>query len=244
MKTFSQTRTCSRGEALLAYLYREMSPSERSGFEIHLADCSSCIDEFAELANSRFEVYEWRRLAFDPLETPDFVVPFNERAPQRTGLSEWLTSLREVFAFRPAFAVGGLAGIALMLVFGYLVVLNIGNSGMIADLNAGEPAGLISPVSETVVPVTQNEHSEITAGTEGNEATAEVPAPARPESASRPRINRRETDVRAIPARMSDSRALDELPARQTALRLNDFDDNDDDGLRLVDLFEDIETSD
>lgn len=244
MKTLSQTRTCSEGDALLAYLYREMPPSERSGFENHLADCSSCVDEFAELANSRFEVYEWRRLAFDSLETPNFDVPFNERAPQTPGLSAWLASLREVFAFRPAFAVGGLAGIALMLGFGYLVVLNIGDSGMIADLKSDEPAGLISPISETFVTETQNERSEITVGTDGDEASAEVPAPAMPETAGRPQIKRPETRVRAIPARMSDSRALDELPVRQTALRLNDFDDNDDDGLRLVDLFEDIETSD
>ena len=77
--------SCSHGEEMLAYLYDELSPDGRERFETHMESCFECIDEFAELAFSRYSVFEWKSLEFAPLPTPKFVVPVERNRRRHLG---------------------------------------------------------------------------------------------------------------------------------------------------------------
>ena len=96
------TENCGDGDVMLSYMYDEMASGDRQGFETHLQDCVSCTDEFAALAHGRFSVYEWQKLEFADLPTPDIVIPYSVPAPVRVGVFEgiavWLAAWRWVFA--------------------------------------------------------------------------------------------------------------------------------------------------
>ena len=90
---------CEFSSEIVEYIYGELAPANRERFETHLADCTACIDEFAAVSNSRYSVYEWRKIEFEPLETPVFEIPFAERpwelVSSRPG---WIEALASIFA--------------------------------------------------------------------------------------------------------------------------------------------------
>jgi hypothetical protein len=49
----------NRDEALIAYLYDDGDPAERAAFEAHVAGCSVCCAELAELASVRTQLAAW-----------------------------------------------------------------------------------------------------------------------------------------------------------------------------------------
>src|SRR5688572_7676888 len=98
---------CTHGGDLLAYLYNEMPLTDREQLELHLSDCVTCIDDFAALSQSRYPVYEWKRLEFDSLPTPRVVIQYEE-----TRLS-LIDKFRAKFSFNPRFAFAGVAGLLL-----------------------------------------------------------------------------------------------------------------------------------
>ncbi|MBV9216236.1 MAG: zf-HC2 domain-containing protein [Acidobacteria bacterium] len=109
--------SCELGSEIVAYLYGELSPEERSLFEDHLADCMSCTDEFAAASNARFSVFEWHKEEFVPLATPAFSIPYEQAAePVRAG---WFAGLGELLAF---------ARSPIAIAASLLVVLSLGAS--------------------------------------------------------------------------------------------------------------------
>ena len=74
---------CEFGASAVEYIYGEMGEQPLAIFESHLAGCDGCIAELAEVSEARFEVYEWRRSAFEPLATPIIRIPYNEPAGVR-----------------------------------------------------------------------------------------------------------------------------------------------------------------
>src|SRR5438046_1022119 len=69
---------CKLNGEMVSYMYGELSTNEGLAFERHLVDCSECTDEFAAISSSRYEVYDWKKLEFDPLETPNFEIRFGD----------------------------------------------------------------------------------------------------------------------------------------------------------------------
>jgi len=93
-------------------MYGEMPVVERRGFESHLSDCHVCTDEFASVSLARFEVFDWKRVEFDVLATPTFVVPYTEKADAfGEGVSGWLSWPTLVPAFA-LFLIAAFAGVA------------------------------------------------------------------------------------------------------------------------------------
>ena len=50
---------CDSKELLVGYLYRELDPSERRDFEVHLSSCQECRDELTGLAFTRAQIASW-----------------------------------------------------------------------------------------------------------------------------------------------------------------------------------------
>ncbi len=239
MSNLEKNIICANDGDLMAYLYNEMPSDSRTQFEGHLAECESCIDAFAELADSRYSVYEWQQIEFVPLETPVFEIPY---APA-TSRSSWITSLKEAFTLRPQMAFARAFGALLVtMVIGY-VMLSSGSDTI--DVATGskveEPASAaVVTEIETAVSSDLALSDELKTETFAVEDQEPQSIPVRqPESASRSvRETRPAQRVRVQPAER-----VTPVNATQTAPRLNDFADVADDSLRLADLFDDIETS-
>ncbi|MBX3243020.1 MAG: zf-HC2 domain-containing protein [Acidobacteria bacterium] len=226
---------CINKEELVAYLYKEMSGSELSFFEAHLADCQSCIDEFAELSASRYAVYEWQNVEFAPMETPVFSVPRPQVvAVQKAG---WLSGLRELLSFRPAMAAAGsFAALVIAALLGYSFLVGSERANDIAavengETNTAERIAVSTPSrSQMNVPVSTRTGEDVTSN-ESPSRTSEPAFASSPEP--RPTYNRQTKTRRGS----SSSQAA--VPTR-TSYRLNDLDDTSDDGLRLADLLDEV----
>jgi Putative zinc-finger len=104
----TETRCSYRGDreqTLMAYLYDDITPIERSMFESHLAGCERCSEELDELRGVRAQLTEWR--------PPKPAFAFSTSA--RRGGAAW-TTLREIPAWAQVAAamllIGVSAGIA------------------------------------------------------------------------------------------------------------------------------------
>ena len=68
---------CGLGDEIVSYMYDELAGADRERFESHLIGCTACTDEFAEIANARYSVFDWRKREFAALETPAIVIPYD-----------------------------------------------------------------------------------------------------------------------------------------------------------------------
>lgn len=218
MKEVKADNLCSHGGDMLAYLYDEMTTADRDAFELHLADCGTCIDDFAELSQSRYPVFEWKQLEFDPMPTPRVVIPFEEPSVS------WIEKLRASFVFRPSFAFGSVAAIALFGLLAAFVLLR--GSGSEETLAQADPV----PTPATVV----------------------TPLPVEPTTAPKPAVDPIRTDSPTVvkaslpapkPGRAVKPKAAPVPKRSQPLPTLSNADDIEDDSLRLADIFEEIDTS-
>ncbi len=113
-------KSCAVAEQIISYLYGETNPTERVALEAHLQDCSTCADEFANFGTVRSAVQEWRDVEFTNLETPRFEIQtdYSDKATVHSNYQVWLAKLREFFT-RPVLATAALAifviGVGLVL---------------------------------------------------------------------------------------------------------------------------------
>jgi hypothetical protein len=205
---------CKYSTDILAYMYGELSDRSRSSFESHLLDCGKCTDEFAEISATRYEVYEWKKLEFDPLVTPLFEIPYEGEVAVSPA---WHERLRSAFASSwavPGFAAGALV-IASLLAVSFSLLNDEGPEIATQSTNV-TPA--VNTSSSTPSPPAQQSSPSSAAEPPKPEGSAiRVSAEARAESVR---------NTRVVPP------------------RLNDFADDEDTSLRLAQLLDDIETSD
>lgn len=223
MKNKKDYVICHYAEAIVPYLYHEMPESEANVFEGHLAECSSCTDEFAAVADARFYVYEWHKEEFLPLATPRFVVPSGD--PERAGI---LGQLAAIFA-RPSFAFAGAAAALLVLAF-FALSLFRSNGEQIA--------------SNTVVPLIGSTPTEVVTTAslpqvETNDDAEVFPSRSGPIRAVRVSAHRRTTVAKA-PASVRKITPDDQLRQARRAPTLSNEIEIEDASLRLTDLFEEV----
>lgn len=116
----TEMNACEREGEMLSYLYGELAADGRTRFETHLADCRSCIDEFAAVSHARFAVFEWQREEFAAIPTPKFAIPYQtERETAGIGFIE---SVRRLIAFGsgPAAVFAAAAIVVSLVMFGYV----------------------------------------------------------------------------------------------------------------------------
>ena len=120
----SHLHKCDRPGEIVSYIYKELDIDARNEFEAHLAGCSICTDQFAELAYARFSVFEWHKEEFLDLPTPQFTIPYEQRSASASILSGFVGALRGVRWAIPA--------VALILVFlgtAYFLTNNFSGGG-------------------------------------------------------------------------------------------------------------------
>lgn len=239
MSNLKKTTNCANEGELMAYLYNEMLSASRTQFESHFAECSACIDAFAELADSRYSVYEWQQIEFAPLKTPVIEIPYSPA----TSRSSWIESLKAAFTLRPQMAFAGAVGAMLMaMVIGYALWSGGTNTVDVAtvpkaDETASAVANTAGIAADTTALVTNGE-ADYNAAERKVQTPQAIPVIQRKSESRSIREPRRSPRVRVQPVERVTT-----ITATQTAPRLNDFEDVSDDSLRLTDLFDDIEIS-
>lgn len=226
MRTKADNLMCEYSESVLAYLYDELPAREMTIFEAHLEHCTTCTDEFAAVADTRYSVYEWHKEEFVPLATPRFVVPTE---PVKAGVWQQLAGL---FEARPAMAfAGGFAVVMVAVVFGFLArrqpeVDVAANVQVPAPVSAATTAPtpfppIVEPVPAVQVPDVRPESVKATAV-----------------RTSRP--SAKHTAIKRPSARDVDTIRPDSpTQARKAPALTNDI-DVEDESLRLTDLFDEV----
>ena len=219
---------CKYANEIVPYMYGELASSATAEFESHLLECQLCTDEFAELSAARYEVYDWKKLEFDPLATPVFEIPFEDVAA-----SSWIEKLRAAFSgwAMPAAAFGGIAIIvALVAVFA---------------ISRFEPGPATVAKRDTNSPANENTNTRNTAPSTSvkTEPDPAVKSAATGAERTPPRALpvKDTTPRRAVRTQQAVAPRVTNAPSPNVP-RLNDFAEEEDNSLRLAELFEDIDT--
>jgi len=145
----------NRDQAMVAYLYDDITPFERAAFEAHLVTCEPCRVELAELRGVRTQLDRW--------EAPDPVAFAHTNTPSVTRYGRALQAMRAVPVWAQvaaAFLILGVsAGIA-------NIDLHYDQSGLTVRTGWTKPASLqnvqaVAPVTAT--PVSAPWRSDLTA---------------------------------------------------------------------------------
>lgn len=232
MKDVNNTN-CRYSADIVPYMYGELASAETASFESHLRECTGCTDEFAAISGARYEVYDWKKLEFDPLPTPPVRVPFGEVATVG-----WVERFQAVFARSRAVPGFAFAGIAVVAAFAAVFLLNSqdGSPEQLAANRSRDPV-VAQPENQTpTVLITDSEIGTIAKPASGRLNEADRPPVSQPRRAVR--------EIRRAGPRPAEPRMTTAASRNRAAPRLNEFSDEEDNSLRLAELFEDVETSD
>ncbi|MBC7901366.1 MAG: hypothetical protein H7070_15085 [Saprospiraceae bacterium] len=232
---------CLHSGELVSYLYDEMPAAGQTVFEGHLADCSVCTDEFAELSLARLGVYEWQRDEFAAMPTPFIAIPYEDAPVRVSWMESWLGPIFS--APKWATAGGALAAVAISLGLVLFASTYMGGRIEVADVQVIEQ-------TESLDRSTGTKDKQIVEVITPNLLNDQVVKPkyaqepgrlARPVQASVQKPSPRKNKVSDQVTASKTVRDKNKVPVR-TAPRLNNFEDEDDNTLRLADLFADVDT--
>lgn len=211
----SANKECGFEHEIVSYMYDELGAADRTRFETHLVDCTSCTDEFAAVSLSRFSVFEWQKEEFAHLATPDIVIPY-EAGTVAVESGGWFAGFAEIFALARSPLVVG-AAFAVVLGIGFIGFNLVGTDGNEIASNIAVPPVVI--VDED--PIAPDEIRPVKA----------VSRDIRPKGVRQASPSRRLVENRSMPN-----------PTRQArrAPVLGDLADDDEDSLRLSDMLDGI----
>ena len=248
---YTDINSCPPEETMVSLIYGEISPVAREALGSHLLICDACADEMAGLSLGRLDVYEWHRDEFVPLQTPRFVIPFEQP------VSSWSTRWKQVLASMTAWArppqlAAGLAAVALIAAGVWAVSMVAVRTTDNTELAASVERPVVIPSPEAMgarmdtprPDITQKEGDDVgvarsTAATPASGAQrvgrASRSSVAKPVSSPAPSVKRRTTETTTLAVRKGDTQV------RPAAPRLNDFDEEIDNSPRLGDLLADVD---
>lgn len=246
--TNANSPNCKFTGDIVSYMYNEMPAAKASAFELHILACTSCTDEFAEISSARYEVYEWKKLEFDPLPTPMFDLPVHSQSAE-VGFIE---KIRIAFG---GWAVPSMAfaGLTVAILAGGILWDKSERDVAAVNSNAAPTSAEIEPARPLIQkplekPDPRNVEPDPTVSAPGRIVVQEQ-TPRR--DLKTPRVvSSRAAEMRPIsPAKQTSARNEIGTPASlrnpmRNAPTLNEFVEDEDTSLRLAQLFDDIETSD
>ena len=231
-------KECPFADEIVSYIYDEIGGPEQNTFEGHLADCMKCTDEFAAVSEARFSVFEWQKEEFAPLATPRFVIPYE------TKTASWFDALKGLLT-GSMWPVGVAASLLVCIGLGVILTNRADQSlqsvvmtpvtspvtNVAASANPVEVANNAVPAKQ----VTGNDEKVIKASVNVTKANSGVRT-VKTNAYSPIRTNR----LMVAETIRTGSTGID--PNSKKNLRkapaLSNFDEDDDNTLRLADLFD------
>ncbi len=256
---------CSFAEEVVSYIYGEIGEREKTAFENHLVDCSLCTSEVAEFANVSFSIGAWRDSEFSHLPTPVIEIPYETpqtKIEKESVSGSWLSSLRQLFSLSPAWTTTSAAMAALVLCIGLVFVVVkfsdkpdlavIDNKNTVKTVLSPTPENIITQTSENPVDIAPKP-SKVDSSTDSIKselADDSKNADKSPNNlitvsnAPKTKIIRQNSEtVAPIRTNLPKRDKNDVKPVQsKKAPSLNTFEEEDDDSLRLADLFAEIDT--
>ncbi|MBP6003281.1 MAG: zf-HC2 domain-containing protein [Pyrinomonadaceae bacterium] len=242
MKEFdNNSAACKDAGDVVSFIYGEMPEDERELFENHLLDCEPCTVEIESLSDARFSVIEWRQDAFDGLAVPQISIPYARpavAADAEPGFIEktWAT----------LFGGRGLSLAASMAVITVLLFGGIAGFYLLRNAPAGndQAAG-----SNSNAEIAANRKPEPTPTVVRENVSPVAPDPADTETTKAVTTN---SGVKPLVTKAADRRTnRTQRPAPRMPMvagtgtkapKLSATDEDEDDGLRLSDLFDQVDT--
>jgi hypothetical protein len=244
---------CGYAEELVSYLYGEAGAAESAVFEVHLEKCVACADELEAFSGARFSIGDWKAKEFDSLATPVIEIPYEK--PARTIETEsasggWLNGLRGLFSLTPGWSLATASLAILAICVGIvLFALNARKGNDVAESNKNKksittPTAEKSPEQANVIKKENNApEKQINPVNEQETAQKDVVIPSEKKSTSQKQPKKtRETQ------KVADKNVPKTNETKRNNKNNNDIppsilgDEDEDDSLRLAELFEEIDT--
>ncbi len=246
--------SCRFADELVSYLYGEIEANEKIKFEKHLKDCFDCQSEFEGFQFTRASILEWRDEEFSYLPLPSFEVSTKANlSTAESGISRsWFAVLRNLFSFNPAYAMA--LAIAVVGIGVSFYALNFTKNTETAHLQVNKiiEKPVVSPTKEVfekpretfdpdknpdkksssafenINPVKEQKRETVVAPIK---AAVKVPAKAAKSN----------SDNQPIGLKESNDKKSSPVKKRQ-APNLNQIEDEEDQSIRLADLFAELDT--
>ena len=243
---------CGFAEELVSYLYGETDAAANAKFEAHLESCSDCADELEAFSGVHFSINDWKSTEFNVLETPAIEIPY-ATAPKTQAVSSvsssWLSALRDLFSLSPRGWSLATASLAVLAVIGGIVLfgLNSRTASDLAEANNKVLPTAVATVEKTPEPanVTKNNNAP-------DRESKPLKEPNSPQSELA--VETKSKNNRAVKASNNQSKKPDNTNSTKNGdgKRSNKNekeiatpvipDEEEDDTLRLAELFEEIDT--
>jgi hypothetical protein len=247
----------------LEYLYGELAGERKKAFRRHLDGCPECAAELQDFSAVRFSIAEWKSSDFDKLATPAIVIPFETATAKTVETPEsvsWIAALRNYLSFSRVFtAAAAVFLIALLIGFGIFFSGNREGDNLTAASNAQPDLDVKTPLNPTpskeetgvqktnapddAADVRKTDRAVEKPQTGEREKPRPVELAVKPAAKSKPAPEKtaggKTTNIDAQAGKQKAKPA----PNRIQRPRLNQLpEDDEDEGLRLTDLFAEIET--
>lgn len=243
--------TCPFADELVSYVYDEFEAAQKAKFEAHLKTCVGCADELQSFQFLSQTVQDWRDEEFASLPTPLIEIPEMQTAKQAISSEEKLNfaeKFRKLFHFTPALTA---ATLLFAVISGAIVFYTLKFS------NGNETAGINSNkiVEKPVVkPTAELEKSVAAKDTDDKQTPEKVSSPSEKNISPKENINKKSVavPVKAVEnVRKSTSdnstvapKVADDKKSPVKKQKVPSFNDeqDEDESIRLADLFEELDT--
>jgi hypothetical protein len=253
--------SCSFAEEIVSYLYDEAGVKEKTDFVAHLEKCSNCTDELTAFGFVRSSIQEWRNEEIFALEMPALEIPHLQTAnfAGNSAVSDdsdsWLDQIRKIFTLSPKLAFGSAAFAVLAVCAGLgLIIFNSSNENDIASNSnrnyQNDIAANVNKTSESAPSNPALEQQKTESLPENKPEQVQFKSP-------KNSTEKASGNSKALPK----NKALDKKPnstmaetfienkrdktnniQKQEAPKLSNLNEEEDNSLRLADLFAEIGT--
>lgn len=247
---------CSFAAEIVSYVYNEIGEKEKSAFESHLSNCETCPEELADFMDIRFSVNDWKQTEFAPLETPVIEIPYEKEQVREIAAvqSSWWSNLRQIFTLSPAWMTAATTAAALFICVGLIFTVykysgNVDVAG-IEDKPQLKPS--VSPTSEISSNKTKEEIADSDVKSKSDDKITMSPKIENQMPTVTKVTERKIRPVTQNPVNRTTNNSVNNSnkpnvrknsPTNDRQMpKLNNFEDEEDDSLRLAELFEDIDT--
>jgi hypothetical protein len=245
---------CGFAEELISYLYGESNEAESAAFETHLETCRACSAELDAFSGVHYSINDWKLKEFAVLETPRIEIPY-PAAPKvevSSAKGSWLSGFRQLFSLSPAWSLATASVAVFAVAVGIIFfALNSPNGNDIAGANKNSKNVTTAPTVEKT-PETANTNSNENPSTDKAIKPLDEPKAPAPELA----VEQNTKNSRAV--RAANNQRQTQKSENTNAPKNNDLkrnpktnkdaappvipDEDEDDSLRLAELFEEIDT--
>jgi hypothetical protein len=228
--------SCSFSEQIVSYIYDEMGEPEKSAFVNHSSKCVACSEELSAFGKVHSEIVDWKREEFVPLQTPEVRIPYltvalEAKKPLFAGIYEFFSFsqiwMKTATAFATMVIISGIA---------FFVFKSEPKNDTIASQVAPISSPKPLPTADVKVLETTIIEPEVVVNPKNPNATGKpVQATSRTTSNGKPVSST--PKVEKVTIRTTNSKPK---VKRQQNVNLIESDEDEDDSLRLSDLFDEI----